>query len=240
MSKPLLLIKTGTTIPEIVPAHGDFEHWFEAALEGVRLRRVDVFRGEELPAPGELAGVVITGSAAMVSHREDWSERTGIWLLSALQQHVPVLGVCYGHQLLAHALGGRVGPNPRGREMGTLPVECTDATRDDPLFATTPPSFLAQMTHLETVLEMPPGAELLGRTAQDEHAILRFGELAWGVQYHPEFSAEVMREYIRRRAPLLAEEGLDPAVMLAQVAATPDAAAVLPAFARQVSAARAA
>lgn len=238
--KPLLLIKTGTTIPEIVPAHGDFEDWFRAGFNGVPVQQVDVFRGESLPSPGDVSAVVITGSAAMVSHREDWSERAASWLLGAMDHGVPVLGVCYGHQLLAHALGGRVGPNPRGREMGTLPVTCTPAVAEDPMFGDAPERFPAQTTHLEAVLEAPRDAKVLGTTELDENAMLRFGESAWGVQYHPEFSAEVMREYIRLRAPSLAEEGFDPAVMVAEVKATPEASAILSSFARRFAPDRAA
>lgn len=238
--KPLLLIKTGTTIPAIIPAHGDFEHWFADGLGPAPLRQVDVFRGQALPAPDEVAAAVITGSAAMVSHREDWSERTAQWLREALETGLPVLGVCYGHQLLAHALGGRVGPNPRGREMGTLPVYCESAAGEDPLFRDVPGVFAAQTTHMETVLELPPGAVRLAHSELDENTVLRFGESAWGVQYHPEFSAEAMRDYIRRRAPVLAAEGFDPEAMLAAVVETPVAAAVLPEFARRFTAAQAA
>lgn len=238
--KPVLLIKTGTTIPEIIPAHGDFEQWFAAAVTGARLQQVAVFDGQRLPDFKAVAAAVITGSAAMVSHREDWSEKTAEWLRAAVAHDLPILGVCYGHQLLAHALGGKVGPNPLGREIGTQEISCTPAAAEDTLFHNHPQRFPAQTTHLETILEPPPGAVRLASSSLDPNAAMRFSSTAWGVQYHPEFSAEVMREYIRRRAKVLGEEGLDPEVLLAQVKETPVAASILPAFAKQFSAAWAA
>ncbi|HSM69281.1 MAG TPA: glutamine amidotransferase [Xanthomonadales bacterium] len=238
--KPLLLIKTGTTIPEIIPAHGDFEQWFAAALGEAPLLVVDVFRGKRLPEPETVAGAVITGSAAMVSHREDWSECTAHWLSAALEDELPVLGVCYGHQLLAHALGGTVGPNPGGREMGTQKVQTQPAAAHDPLFREYPAEFLAHTTHLEAVIEPPSTAVRLASSELDENLVLRFADSAWGVQYHPEFPAEVMREYIRRRAGVLSAEGQDPEAMIARVAEAPLAASILPAFAKRFAAAQAA
>ena len=93
---------------------------------------VNVFEGAELPKPTGLAGVVVTGSTAMVSHREPWSERTARRITAAVEAETPLLGICYGHQLLAQALGGRVGPNPLGREIGTVRVQLEEsAGRDD-------------------------------------------------------------------------------------------------------------
>ena len=109
--KPMALIKTGGTIEQIKPHHGDFEDWFAEGMGVSDLLQIDVFRQQPLPAAETLAGIVITGSSSMVSAREDWSERTAQWLRQAVKKGIPTLGVCYGHQLLAHALGGRVGPN---------------------------------------------------------------------------------------------------------------------------------
>ena len=119
------------------------------------LLRLDVFKQQDLPAPDSLAGVVITGSSAMVSAKEDWSERTAEWLLTAIREGVSVLGVCYGHQLLAHALGGCVGPNPAGRQIGTITAQLLDSGRKDPLLGHLPDSFSVQASHSEVVLDLP-------------------------------------------------------------------------------------
>jgi GMP synthase (glutamine-hydrolysing) len=229
-SQRVLLVKTGGTIKKITPRYEDFEHWFAQHMDIQDFIQVDVFRGQELPAPGNVAGVVVTGSAAMVSERAEWSENTAAWLHGAVEQGVPVLGVCYGHQLLAHALGGRVGPNPHGRQIGTVQAQLTRDGQHDRLLGYLPACFAAQTSHLEAVLEMPPGAVRLARSPRDDNFAIRFSEKAWGVQFHPEFSAPVMEEYIRHRAKVLCSEGLNPEQLLQQVKDTGPARSVLQTF----------
>ena len=98
----------------------------------------NVERGEALPAREGFAGVHRHRLGAMVTERPDWSERSAAWLRDAAHAGMPLFGICYGHQLLAHALGGEVGYNPAGREMGTIGLELHPHAGDDPLFAGLP------------------------------------------------------------------------------------------------------
>jgi GMP synthase (glutamine-hydrolysing) len=82
------------------------------------------------------------------------------------------------------------------------------------------------------VLEVPPGAVVLARSARDPHQLLRYGANAISTQFHPEFSADIMRAYIRRKASALTAEGQPPAPLYAGVAATPVARNILRAFVR--------
>lgn len=231
--KPLLIIKTGRTLDR-VPAHrGDFERWILECMElepGAALC-CEVSAGACLPAAGDVSGVVITGSAAMVSDRLPWSEQTAEWLLDTGDQ-LPVLGICYGHQLLAHAWGGSVDYHPRGREMGTTVVRTHAAAQDDPLFAGTSPQFPVHVTHQQSVLTLPAAATVLASNDFEPHHAVRFRERCWGLQFHPEFDAEVMRAYLDARAEPLTREGFDLAEMHAAVHETPEARAMLRSFAR--------
>jgi GMP synthase (glutamine-hydrolysing) len=229
--KPIALIKTGTAIAQIKSRHGDYEVWFAEGLGIADLLQIDVFRQQPLPAPESLSGIVITGSPAMVSDKEDWSERTAGWLNQAVQTGLSVLGVCYGHQLLAQALGGRAGPNPRGRQIGTVSAQLIDSSTEDPLLGHLPKSFAAQTSHSEVVLELPPGARRLATSPLDDNFAIRFAENVWGVQFHPEFSAPVMSEYIHHRAGAMREEGLDPERLLENTTDTEEARSVLNKFA---------
>jgi len=232
--KQIALIKTGSTLEEIKPRHGDFENWFASGMGLSGFQQIDVFRHQALPAPERLAGVVITGSPAMVSAREDWSERTAQWLRKAVHAGLPVLGVCYGHQLLAHALGGRVGLNPAGRQIGTVKAQLIEFNIKDPLLGHLPQTFPAQTSHSEAVLEIPPGAVRLAMSPLDGNFALRFADRVWGLQFHPEFSAAIVSDYIRYRSGDLRREGLDPDGLLAAATETEAAATVLKRFASLV------
>jgi GMP synthase (glutamine-hydrolysing) len=85
-------------------------------------------------------------------------------------------------------------------------------------------------THVDSVTVLPKGAQILATTALEPHAALRFGERAWGVQFHPEFDEQVMTEYVETRVQVLAEEGRDPAALLAAIAAARAGSLVLRRF----------
>jgi GMP synthase (glutamine-hydrolysing) len=241
-SKPILVLKTGEALPPVKAARGDYEEWIARGLER-RLAPGDVevaavHLGDPLPDPAKLAAIVVTGSAAMVSERAPWSERSAAWLAAVVRADaIPVIGLCYGHQLIAHGLGGEVGPNPNGREMGTVDVHFapngSGADAFDPLFV--PGVFRGHTSHVEAVLRTPRGARVLARTALDPHSVLRYGPRQWGTQFHPEFDAEILRGYVEARREILAGEGHDPDAMLAAIEETPDLSRVLARFSALVS-----
>ena len=220
---PILILKTGSAHTAIREQLGDFEDWIATGLRagGAAVQVHDAVAGGALPAHDRIAGVVITGSHAMVSAREPWSEALVPWLRTAVQQQTPVLGICYGHQLLAHALGGRVEHHPEGVEIGTVTVELNDAATSDALLGSLPETFPAQAVHWQSVRRLPPGAVLLARSAHESHHAFRVGPRAWGLQFHPEFSDAALRAYLDGLGPLLADEGLDAAAIAARLRATP-------------------
>ena len=151
------------------------------------------------------------------------------WLRAAVPTGVPTFGVCFGHQLLAQALGGEVQLNPKGREMSTVEVE---RRGESPIFEGVDERFQANACHVDTVVALPEGAESLASSAGDDHQCVRFSDTCYGVQFHPEFDAEVMRGYVEARAALIAEEGLDADAMLARASDTPMSGQVLRNFVR--------
>lgn len=229
---PLLIIQTGNTFAEVRNNKGDFADWIAAGLASTQpCLRLDAHTGATLPPPSSLAGVVISGSHAMVTDREEWSERLAAWLKNCVAEGIPVLGICYGHQLLAHALGGQVGYREQGIEIGTHTLTLAPDAADDALFQQMPPTFPAHLVHSQSVLALPPGATLLASSAAEPHQAFVLGNCAWGVQFHPEFSADVMRSYIQQKSAGLAKQQQDPDALLAAVQHTPHAASLLQRFA---------
>ena len=233
IGKPFLIVETGTPAPSL-KRHGSFAHWIRVAAGLHRDRAVvcRVMEGDALPRRDGYAGVLITGSASMVTERLDWSERSAEWLREAAHAGLPLFGICYGHQLLAHALGGAVDYNPVGREIGTVRVVREDASADDPLLGDHPPTFDAHATHMQTIMKLPDGAVLLARSDRDGCHAFRWRRSVWGVQFHPEFNTMLMRGYIAARHEKLLHEGLDRAAIERTVRATPRARAVLRRFVR--------
>lgn len=232
---PFLILETGRPLQPLRRL-GPFSHWIRVAA-GLTARETAVCRvidGERPPSPRLFAGVVVTGSGAMVTEHLDWSEHSAQWLREAANMGLPQFGICYGHQLLAHAFGGEVGFNPRGREMGTVPVELHAQARHDPLFARLPDQVDAHATHLQTVLKPPPHAQVLARSAQDDCQAMRIGESIWGVQFHPEFSTRMMRGYIHARRVELEREGRCHRQLHREVRPAPLAREVLRRFVRHV------
>ena len=235
MHKPeLIIVKTGRAVPEARGDGRDFEHWFADGLGPDRFdyRTVCVDRGEALPSIEWLdhpPAVLVTGSPAMVSDRLDWSEYTAAWLAGAHATGLPILGVCYGHQLLAHALGGRVGPNPAGRRMGRVEVDLTDAA--DSLSGPFAPSASFNVSHVEVVLAPPEDSRVIATAAHDPCHALYFGNRSWGVQFHPEFDRRIMQSYIQARSNPLTAEGQDPAALIAELDNNPNGRPFLARFA---------
>jgi GMP synthase (glutamine-hydrolysing) len=227
----LAILKTGS-VREEVAVVGDFEDWIRCGL-GVPVdatRVVDVAAGDRLPEPTALSGVVISGSRGNVTDRPDWLEPAADWIRALHAADVPVLGICFGHQLIAHALGGEVGWNPAGYEIGTVDVEKLPAAAGDPLLGDLPSPFPAHEVHYQTVSRLPEGAVHLARSAGDPVQAFRCGS-AWGVQFHPEFADDTMRAYLRDQSAVVREVGRDPEAILAAVRPSP-AGQVLARFAR--------
>lgn len=232
MSKKILIVKTGTTISSLLEEDEDFEDWFirGSSLEAKQFICCAVDRGEDLPPPDEVAAAIVTGSPAYVTDLAPWNEVAAEYLRSLHSKQLPILGVCYGHQLLAWAFGGEVGFNPRGREIGTVDVELTEDAAQDPLFEGMPLSFRAQASHLQSVTTLPTDAVLLARNDFDPHHGFRIGANTWGIQFHPEFDAHILRAYIRERKSDIEQEGLDVQGLLMEVEDTPVSASLLSKF----------
>ncbi|MGQ4556422.1 glutamine amidotransferase-related protein [Halobellus sp. GM3] len=147
----------------------------------------------ERPPDFDFDGVVVTGSRSSVYWDREWIRPLLEYVAEADERGLPILGVCYGHQVLASALGGRV--EAMGEyEIGYSEIE---RTAPDDLFEGIPESFVAFTSHSDAVTELPPDAELLAENEYGVHAFRR-GD-AWGVQFHPEYDRETAEAITREK-----------------------------------------
>jgi GMP synthase (glutamine-hydrolysing) len=231
--RTMVIAKVGSTMPELAAVKGDFEDWI---LIGLNMRKeealiLDVRNGTLLPFHEEVAGIVVTGSHSMVTEHHNWSERTAEWLARCVEEGIPILGICYGHQLLAYALGGEVGDNPHGREFGTIDVHLEQEAHEDALLAGLPATIKVHVSHTQSVLRLPPQARRLAYSDRDSNQAFVVRDCMWGVQFHPEFDAAIVREYINSHRQVLTQEGQDPEGLIAQSTDTPYGSAILKRFA---------
>lgn len=231
--KKIYLIKAGTTFSSTLERFGDFDDWVKEALGelAVPVQVIDVLQGSSLPEPGECSAVLVTGSHAMVTDNLAWSLALEAWIPLLVTANVPFLGICYGHQLLARAMGGEVGYHPQGREVGTVAITLSSEAADDLLFRGLPSLFSAHTTHAQSALHLPPDAVRLACSNHEQYHAFRIGSCAWGVQFHPEYTVDVMSAYISAQEKTLRKEGRSVEDLLLQVAECHFASKVLTNFA---------
>ncbi len=231
--KRLVIVKAGSTFDATAKQFGDFDTWILAGLGsvGVNTCVVDIENGAALPSVTDCAGVIVTGSHAMVTENLPWSVRLESWIPSLLEESVPFLGICYGHQLLAQCMGGQVGFHPDGKEFGTVEIRLLPDYTNDALFQLFPQRFFVHATHSQTVLRLPPGAICLAANDHEPNHSFRIGDCAWGVQFHPEYDAAIMRSYTSEQADELESAGDNVHEILQCVMETPIAAKIPASFA---------
>src|SRR5687767_6239565 len=212
----LTLVKTGDTAQTIREKYGDFDRMFLDQLGGLELdiQLVQAHRGDPLPKPEHVELMIMTGSPSSVTKLEPWAESLAKWMNDLVDADKPVLGVCYGHQLLAHARGGRVEKNPLGYEIGTVPIELTREGESDPLLGALGRPLTFNTVHADAVVSLPEGSIVLAKNERSEVQAFAIGDRVWGVQFHPEITKPLMEMYLEARAQYVREDairrGVDP------------------------------
>ena len=231
------IIETGLVSPANRERHGSYPQMFEAMIAAadptVTFGTVSVPAGEKLPDASGLEAILITGSSAGVYDDFDWIAPLEAFVRTAHARKVPMVGVCFGHQLVAHALGGRVAALPTCSEYGTIEVKATPAADADPVFQGAPKTFKAQAAHSQTVADLPRGAKLLAENGFGVQAA-RMADTVWGLQFHPEFDLGFMRVLFKTYASYMAGIGIDVDTESTRLADSPMALRVLRNFANLV------
>ena len=209
------VLQTGTVAPELVDEHGSYVTMFERLLQradpSFSTVLWDVNEKHEIPSsPEEAEGWIITGSRHGVYEDHPWIDPLKDFLRATHAAHVPMVGVCFGHQILAEALGGKVEKSDRGWGCGIHEY----SLRDQPAWMDEAKDTIAiHAMHQDQIVKLPPGATVLAESPFCPYAVLAYGEAAMSIQPHPEFDGAVQRGIISlRRGSAIPVETADAAL----------------------------
>ncbi len=191
---------------DFAPYGEKFMRMFAGADDSFTFEEVEVHAGQTIPDPGQLEGVIVSGSAAGVYDDLEWMRPLGDFIRRAHGSNLPMLGICFGHQMIAHALGGKVIMSPKGWGLGRHVYRASDI-----------PSFFPRGTrelamaasHRDQVVVPPPGARVFLSSSFTPNAGLIYENgTTISLQPHPEFDVEYAAAIfgLRRSNPLEPEE----------------------------------
>lgn len=189
---------------------------------GVVLDICRPYAGDAVPERVEADGLLVLGGSVGANDDVDapWLPATRALLRRAVEGAVPTWGICLGGQLLAVALGGDVRLGASGPETGVLALDI-DAG-DDPVFGELPSRTYAPQFHQDAVTRLPDGAVRLAGNSVYENQAFRVGPCAWGVQFHPEVTADDVQDWAREYPQVVIDGGRDGDQIVAELAARQD------------------
>lgn len=212
----LTIIETGQAPVAIRDRFPDYPEMFRRMFAGVdaaiSCETVSIARGEDLPDPAALEAVLYTGSPAGVYDPLPWIAPLTDFIRAAAEARTPQVGICFGHQIMGEALGGKVIKSDRGWGVGRHTyeiVQCPDWSA-----APCPASLSVAVSHQDQVVALPPAASVIAQSDFTPFAGLDYrGFPAISFQCHPEFDADFAAAlYTARRGGSLTEADADAAV----------------------------
>jgi GMP synthase-like glutamine amidotransferase len=167
--------------------------FFESGGAGFDYAGYEVAQGEFPGSPNACDAYVITGSPKGVYDDDAWIATLAQFIRDSYQAGKKLVGICFGHQILAHALGGRAEKSDKGWGLG---LNSFDITRTKPWMAGKPEQCALYFSHQDQVTRLPPGAERLGGSEFCPNAFYVIGDQALGIQGHPEFTSRIMHDVL--------------------------------------------
>jgi GMP synthase (glutamine-hydrolysing) len=206
--------------------------WFTASMDGgvrdkITLLNINAYKSSHFPPVEDLSGIIIGGSEYMLSSGNDpWVNRLKKYIENAAGKNTPMLGVCFGHQLLGQTFGAGI-ENRNPRELGTVTITLSEPGRKDKLFWGLDNQFKVLMAHGDTVEKLTPGIQSLAFNDYTQNQAIAIDDHIRGVQFHPEFSVEIIRAILHSGKEDMAPKDIDIKAVDKHLKNTPDAKTVL-------------
>ncbi|MBZ0123581.1 MAG: type 1 glutamine amidotransferase [Roseovarius sp.] len=183
------ILMTGHAADDIREGHGDYDAMFARLLAGRGFDFVsyDVEGGQLPGSPEACDGWLITGSRHGVYEDHPWIAPLEEFIRAVHAADRPMIGVCFGHQIVAQALGGKVVKYPGGWAVGRSGYRIDGE------------ELALNAWHQDQVVELPPGARVIGSSDFCANAALSIGDTILTIQPHPEFAAPILSDLIRLR-----------------------------------------
>lgn len=195
---PLLIIKAGSAYAPMRSKYGDFDKMIIRALPYLKCD-IEVVNAQNQPvlkSPDSYAGVIITGAHENVTDRTSWMLYLETWLEKLPEYQVPTLGICFGHQIIAKALGGEIAYSNDG-EFGIVEIKL-HSTNTSPLTQGLNAKFYAFASHFQSIRVLPKGAVSLAENENEKNHVVKFNNYIYGLQFHPEFNWQIARFYKKK------------------------------------------
>jgi GMP synthase-like glutamine amidotransferase len=200
----LALLMTNTDESDFAQAHPKDGEKFAQLIAAVRPTwQVTSYSVKDGVFPNDINifdGVMISGSPASVHDTNPWVADLLDLIRDIYTQGLPMFGACFGHQAIAMALGGRVGPNPNGWVFGLTHVDITHKTS---WMQGLPMSLKQYGAHIEQVIELPDGAEVLSSSIACHIAGFHIADKVYTTQNHPEMTPDFITALVAEYAPKL-------------------------------------
>lgn len=196
------ILETGKVNPKLVAEHGHYVPMFEAFLQranpGFTVKGWDIVDAGHFPtSPHDADGWLVTGSKFGVYEALPWMEPLKAFLRGTYAAKVPIVGICFGHQILADALGGKVVKSEKGWGCGVHAYHMTAA--EEWMAGNVPQNIRVHAMHQDQVVEKPADARVIAASEFCPHAGLAYGAHALSFQPHPEFNAAYQADLIHLR-----------------------------------------
>jgi len=160
------------------------------------------------PQDIELTGIIISGSIHHIYENRGKKWKNSLCdFIRRFYNQIPILGVCFGHQAIAYALDGRVIPNDKDKQIGSLPIYLTAEANKDLLFSQFKSGGLVPLSHLDHVSILPEKAVRLAYNEHSPNLAFRVGK-SWGIQFHPELRPPLFKQLLSGRVKSLEKEDL--------------------------------